>query len=313
MDELWSGDHEVLALVVERFERSGHPLGANDVLCAFAEDRRDAVQQSLRRLAAHGYIDGAKTGGRPGGHGLAVLKRHRRHRASATHRRRLAGQRRGASRPDPRRACRGRRERAGAREANEAAGRAQGGRGHDPRCARGRPRRCDRKNNRRSLTGTCRARHEAGRPESACAPQRRVTPPPAAAGPRSPGAAGKLAATPRARRRPRPPHRAPTGPRVPRTDCGVENAPRALRSSPVSSAADGVDTTASIVPHPPCQRGRWRSARSNQPHAGMTPGHGSAAARAGRVAGCALVKRPRGRAPWVRDRADRRRGARYRR
>jgi len=65
VDELWSGDHEVLALVVERFERSGHPLGANDVLCAFAEDRRDAVQQSLRRLAAHGYIDGAKTGGRP--------------------------------------------------------------------------------------------------------------------------------------------------------------------------------------------------------------------------------------------------------
>jgi len=34
------------------------------------------------------------------------------------------------------------------------------------------------------------------------------------------------------------------------TGSGVKNAPRALRSSPVSSAADGVGTTASIVPHP---------------------------------------------------------------
>ena len=32
MDEHWSGDHEVLALIVERFERSGHPMGANSVI-----------------------------------------------------------------------------------------------------------------------------------------------------------------------------------------------------------------------------------------------------------------------------------------
>lgn len=63
MEELWSGDYEVLHCVVERFEHSGQRIKEHEMLAAFTEDRHDDVRQSLRRLAAHGYIDGARSGG----------------------------------------------------------------------------------------------------------------------------------------------------------------------------------------------------------------------------------------------------------
>jgi len=74
MDELWSTDYEVLYWVVERFEHAGHPIQSDEVLAASAEDRRGAVQQSLRRLASHGYIEGAMTGGGLGARQLDVLR-----------------------------------------------------------------------------------------------------------------------------------------------------------------------------------------------------------------------------------------------
>jgi len=73
MDELWSTDYEVLHWVVERFERAGRPIQVDEVLSAFA-DQRVAVQQSLRRLASHGFIDGAMTGGGLGAQPLDVLR-----------------------------------------------------------------------------------------------------------------------------------------------------------------------------------------------------------------------------------------------
>jgi hypothetical protein len=72
MDELWSSDYEVLHWLVERFERSGQRIKEHEIFATFPEDRHDDVRQSLRRLATHGYIDGARSGGGLGGHADVV-------------------------------------------------------------------------------------------------------------------------------------------------------------------------------------------------------------------------------------------------
>ncbi|MCA1671023.1 MAG: hypothetical protein LC799_02060, partial [Actinobacteria bacterium] len=72
VDELWSSDYEVLHWLVERFERSGQRIKEHEILATFPEDRHDDVRQSLRRLATHGYINGARSGGGLGGHADVV-------------------------------------------------------------------------------------------------------------------------------------------------------------------------------------------------------------------------------------------------
>jgi hypothetical protein len=62
VDELWSGDYEVLHWVVERFERDGQLIRLDDVLAAFPAERHDEVKQSLRRWTTHGYLDSVDRG-----------------------------------------------------------------------------------------------------------------------------------------------------------------------------------------------------------------------------------------------------------
>lgn len=57
MDEIWSDDRAVLMKVVELYEPTGEDLPSGQVLQHFPAERHDNVQQSLRRLSDHGYIE----------------------------------------------------------------------------------------------------------------------------------------------------------------------------------------------------------------------------------------------------------------
>jgi DNA-binding PadR family transcriptional regulator len=58
VENMWESDQRVLAAVVELYERNGHPLRVGEVRAALGDEPDDdALTQSLRRLAEHGYID----------------------------------------------------------------------------------------------------------------------------------------------------------------------------------------------------------------------------------------------------------------
>jgi len=63
MDELWTGDREVLTRIVELFEVSGRALQVAGIVEEFSEGRRDQVVQSIRRLSSHGYLVTVDRGG----------------------------------------------------------------------------------------------------------------------------------------------------------------------------------------------------------------------------------------------------------
>lgn len=59
MESMWESDRRVLAAVVTLYERFGQPLRVSDVRTELGDEPDDnALTQSLRRLADHGYIEG---------------------------------------------------------------------------------------------------------------------------------------------------------------------------------------------------------------------------------------------------------------